>query len=134
MYSFSFVYTLQKLLVRFTSRDKHIYMLRPVFNRRMRLASSPSPRASSSTSKLRPLPRLPIPNLEKTVNRYLRTIEPFLENIAHRDGVSVDVVREQKRKLAEDFIIPGGLGRKLQERLHGSHIVSFYQIMLTKSN
>ena len=53
------------------------------------------------------MPRLPIPPLEQTTRKYLKTLEPLLsvEDLA------------KSRKFVEDFTKPGGLGETLQGRL-----------------
>lgn len=53
------------------------------------------------------IPKLPVPTLEQTLTKYLRTLEPHLtvEELA------------QTRRLGEDFIKPGGVGQVLQHRL-----------------
>ncbi|KAG0238321.1 hypothetical protein BGW42_005554 [Actinomortierella wolfii] len=53
------------------------------------------------------LPKLPVPTLQETLKKYLQTIEPFL----------TAQELEHNKKLAADFIRPGGLGEKLQQRL-----------------
>lgn len=53
------------------------------------------------------LPKLPVPTLQETGAKYLRSIEPFLS-------------KEQLKKstaIVEDFIRPGGAGEVLQKRL-----------------
>ncbi|KAK6454800.1 ceramide glucosyltransferase [Scheffersomyces xylosifermentans] len=54
------------------------------------------------------LPKLPVPALQDTAAKYLRSVEPFL---------SKQQLAETKRKV-EDFIQPGGAGEKLQSRLN----------------
>eukprot|EP00903_Cladosiphon_okamuranus_P010710 g10122.t1 len=53
------------------------------------------------------LPRLPVPTLEETFSRYLKSIEPIAKQ--HEFQTSVAAARE--------FLRPGGLGEKLQARL-----------------
>ncbi|TPX34106.1 hypothetical protein SeMB42_g07377 [Synchytrium endobioticum] len=50
------------------------------------------------------LPRLPIPTLEETAKRYLRTLRPLL----------ADAEYARSCHLVADFIKPGGIGRQLQ--------------------
>lgn len=50
------------------------------------------------------LPRLPVPELDRTIAKYLKSVEPLL--------TAEDL--EKSRKVAEDFIKPGGVGRELQ--------------------
>ncbi|TLS28851.1 hypothetical protein PpBr36_01238 [Pyricularia pennisetigena] len=53
------------------------------------------------------LPRLPVPTLEETAARYLRSLKPLLskEELA------------SSTKAVQEFIKPGGVGAKLQEKL-----------------
>ena len=53
------------------------------------------------------LPRLPIPTLEETAQRYLKSLHPLLPASEF----------ETSSKAVQDFIKPGGIGSKLQERL-----------------
>ncbi|KAG0260950.1 hypothetical protein BG011_001456, partial [Mortierella polycephala] len=53
------------------------------------------------------LPKLPVPTLEETLAKYLRSIEPL----------TTPEELERSKTLAKDFLKPGGLGRTLQQRL-----------------
>lgn len=53
------------------------------------------------------LPRLPVPTLEETTSRYLKSLSPLLSKAE----------LEKSKKAVEEFIKPGGIGRKLQEKL-----------------
>ncbi|KAE8452612.1 hypothetical protein EG329_013871 [Mollisiaceae sp. DMI_Dod_QoI] len=53
------------------------------------------------------LPKLPIPALEETAARYLKSVHPLLSTSE----------LESTTKAVQDFIKPGGIGRKLQEKL-----------------
>ncbi|KAL2755261.1 hypothetical protein ACRALDRAFT_1064943 [Sodiomyces alcalophilus JCM 7366] len=53
------------------------------------------------------LPRLPVPTLEETASRYIKTLRPLL---------SASELAASKQAV-EDFIKPGGAGPRLQERL-----------------
>ncbi|KAK1766970.1 acyltransferase ChoActase/COT/CPT [Phialemonium atrogriseum] len=53
------------------------------------------------------LPQLPVPTLEETAARYLKTLKPLLS----------PAELATSKKAVEEFIAPGGPGRKLQEKL-----------------
>nr|POE94694.1 carnitine o-acetyltransferase, mitochondrial [Quercus suber] len=53
------------------------------------------------------LPRLPVPTLEETATRYLKSLHPILSPTEF----------ELSTKAVEEFVAPGSLGQKLQERL-----------------
>jgi carnitine O-acetyltransferase len=53
------------------------------------------------------LPRLPVPTLEETASRYLKSLRPLL----------TPSELETSTRAVEEFIKPGGIGRKLQEKL-----------------
>ncbi|KAK3318619.1 carnitine O-acetyltransferase-like protein [Apodospora peruviana] len=53
------------------------------------------------------LPRLPVPTLEETTARYLKTLRPLL----------TPAELEASTKAVEEFVAPNGPGRKLQEKL-----------------
>ncbi|POS82940.1 acyltransferase ChoActase/COT/CPT [Erysiphe pulchra] len=53
------------------------------------------------------LPKLPVPSLEETATRYLKSVHPLLSASEY----------ESTAKAVHDFIEPGGVGRKLQKRL-----------------
>jgi carnitine O-acetyltransferase len=53
------------------------------------------------------LPRLPVPTLEETARRYLKSLNPLLSQAE----------LEKSKAAVKDFIKPGGAGEKLQERL-----------------
>jgi carnitine O-acetyltransferase len=53
------------------------------------------------------LPRLPVPTLEETAQRYLKSLNPLLSQAE----------LEKSKAAVKDFIKPGGAGEKLQERL-----------------
>ncbi|GAA5919003.1 hypothetical protein JCM1841_002686 [Sporobolomyces salmonicolor] len=66
------------------------------------------------------LPRLPIPPLSASLEKYIRSLRPFLLQQAHqedKDESWVDQELERRRGWARDFEKEGGLGRVLQERL-----------------
>ena len=53
------------------------------------------------------LPRLPVPTLEETSRRYLKSVHPLLNQAEF----------ENTRKAVEDFVRPNGIGQELQKRL-----------------
>lgn len=53
------------------------------------------------------LPRLPVPSLEETSKRYLKSVHPLLSSSEY----------ESTSKAVADFVKPGGQGETLQERL-----------------
>ncbi|KAI5866786.1 carnitine acetyl transferase [Durotheca rogersii] len=53
------------------------------------------------------LPRLPVPTLEETATRYIKSLHPLLEPADYAAS----------KKAVDEFIKPGGVGRKLQEKL-----------------
>ncbi|KAI2469874.1 acyltransferase ChoActase/COT/CPT [Annulohypoxylon bovei var. microspora] len=53
------------------------------------------------------LPRLPVPTLEETTSRYLKSLHPLLS----------PAELAASKKAVDDFIKPGGVGQKLQEKL-----------------
>ncbi|KAJ7170754.1 acyltransferase ChoActase/COT/CPT [Mycena crocata] len=70
---------------------------------------------STVASKPLSLPRLPVPELRKTLDRYLRSIEPFLlEDEAH-GGLPFHTAYSLRAKWADEFA--AGVGNLCQERL-----------------
>lgn len=53
------------------------------------------------------LPRLPVPTLEETSKRYLKSVHPMLNPSEYANT----------KKAVEDFVRPGGIGQELQKRL-----------------
>ena len=54
-----------------------------------------------------PLPKLPVPDLRLSFEKYLRCVMPIVDAESY----------ERTEKLVEDFIRPGGLGEMLQKKL-----------------
>ena len=54
------------------------------------------------------LPRLPVPTLEETAQRYLKSVHPLLSKSEY----------EKTQKAVEAFIAPGSIGHTLQKRLN----------------
>jgi carnitine O-acetyltransferase len=76
-----------------------------------------------SLSLQKSLPRLPVPALQSSFDRYIQSLKPLLLQQALESNASEDSVSEQVKKRQEwvqDFIRPGGLGKILQERLKGA--------------
>ena len=63
------------------------------------------------------LPRLPVPNLHDTLNKYLKSIIPLLEDEEARGGPSVQDALEERRRWADEFAANEGV--RCQERLIG---------------
>lgn len=78
-----------------------------------------SPRTASTLPRQSRLPRLPVPELRDTVDRYLNSLEPFYTIIASQGGASIDTLRDYQRSMALEFLGSGGIGEKLQQRLKG---------------
>lgn len=53
------------------------------------------------------LPRLPVPTLEETAARYVKSLHPLLSAAEY----------DTSKKAVEEFVRPGGVGRRLQEKL-----------------
>lgn len=53
------------------------------------------------------LPRLPVPSLDETAGRYLKSLRPLL----------TESELAASKKAVEEFIAPGGVGRELQKKL-----------------
>ena len=69
------------------------------------------------------LPRLPIPALSSSLERYIKSLRPILLEKALKEGKGPESVAAELKKREEwaaDFTKPGGLGRVLQERLKGA--------------
>ncbi|ORX80380.1 acyltransferase ChoActase/COT/CPT [Basidiobolus meristosporus CBS 931.73] len=61
----------------------------------------------STFSNQHSLPKLPVPSLQQTAERYLRSLEPCVS------GAEL----EKSKAVVKDFLKPGGMGEALQERL-----------------
>ncbi|EJD06449.1 carnitine acetyltransferase [Fomitiporia mediterranea MF3/22] len=79
------------------------------------LNSGPNVSSTSSASSARPLPRLPVPRLRSTLDRYLESLEPFLLEDEARGGASFKDAMRARVNMINEF--ERGLGRTLQERL-----------------
>lgn len=63
------------------------------------------------------LPKLPVPTLDETVTRYLRTVRAVLEARKFAFPQTDMKVYERTEQAAKDFLDPNGMGRILQQRL-----------------
>ncbi|KAI0777148.1 acyltransferase ChoActase/COT/CPT [Irpex lacteus] len=75
-------------------------------------SNPPIHRTASSRARL---PRLPVPDLHQTLQRYLKSLEPFLLEDERHGGPTYASALAQRTQSAEDF--ETGLGRVLQSRL-----------------
>ena len=83
-------------------------------------SSGPSRRArtfSASSSRPPTLPRLPVPDLHKTLSKYLRSLVPLLQEDEARGGIPWQSALQERQRWADEF--ERGLGATCQERLHG---------------
>lgn len=96
-------------------------MLLTILRRRPRSVSFMVKRSVSNTtpsSKPLQLPRLPVPPLRDTLDRYLKSLEPFLLEDEARGGASFRESMDTRQAWAKEFEL--GLGQTLQERLMGT--------------
>jgi carnitine O-acetyltransferase len=63
------------------------------------------------------LPRLPVPDLRKTLDGYLQSIQPFLREDEARGHSLFDDSYAKRVQWADDF--EKGIGRFCQRKLHG---------------
>ena len=83
-------------------------------------SSGPSRRArtfTASSSRPPTLPRLPVPDLHKTLSKYLRSLVPLLQEDETRGGLPWQSALQERQRWADEF--ERGLGATCQERLHG---------------
>jgi hypothetical protein len=76
-------------------------------------------------SRQKELPRLPVPKLEASLDRYIKSLRPLLLEKALKEGKGEEAVEagiRQREEWAQDFAKQGGLGRLLQERLKGESV------------
>ncbi|OBZ72166.1 Carnitine O-acetyltransferase, mitochondrial [Grifola frondosa] len=81
----------------------------------MQSASSSHKIRTNSTQSAPTLPRLPVPKLHLTLQKYLKSIQPFLLEDEARGGPPFESSYNIRVKWAEDF--EHGLGQICQERL-----------------
>ncbi|CAO1613351.1 unnamed protein product [Parajaminaea phylloscopi] len=71
-------------------------------------------------SRQRSLPRLPVPQLDASLDRYLKSIEPILlqkEELGELKGSSAKGEIAKRKQWIDELVKEGGLGHKLQHRL-----------------
>lgn len=71
------------------------------------------------------LPKLPVPKLDASLERYVQSLKPLLLEAAKQGGHDRAWVEQQlnnKRQLAKDFAKSGGIGQVLQARLEGQSV------------
>lgn len=85
---------------------------------RVRSFSRSTRSMSTSKSSVPHLPRLPVPPLRKTLDRYLRSIEPFLLEDEANGGPSFEESYKLRAGWADEF--ERGIGAKAQEKLIGT--------------
>lgn len=70
------------------------------------------------------LPRLPVPDLSKTLTRYLASLEPLLLEDEKRGGTPYKSSYTLRQKWAQEFEV--GIGQLLQDRLLGPFATLLY--------
>ena len=95
-----------------------LVLLRHLYRARMQ-QSSPALNTQRSSSTRAHLARLPVPDLQQTLQRYLKSIEPFLREEESHGGASYDNALALRTQWAEDF--EKGLGSICQTRLQGTY-------------
>lgn len=71
-------------------------------------------------SQQRNLPRLPVPTLEQTFDKYLKSLSPFLHQLEEQgklEGSTAEKELAKRKQWVQDFLAKGALGPKLQQRL-----------------
>lgn len=87
--------------------------------------SVPSGTRTTTTASAKPrLPRLPVPDLHQTLQRYLTSLEPFILEDEAKGIVQRGHAIALRKQWAEDF--ERGLGSTLQERLKGQLAANSY--------
>jgi hypothetical protein len=90
------------------------------FTRSLRQAQMRRSSAGNSfthVKDLATLPRLPVPDLRQTLDRYLTSLTPLLLEDERRGGMQFEDAYALRRKWANEF--ESGIGQVLQERLIG---------------
>lgn len=107
------------------SRTLNISRPVPFMSKRRVSDVSPSTSASTAPKPLR-LPRLPIPPLRDTLDRYLQSLEPLLLEDETHGGPPASESMCVRIKMAEEF--ERGIGKTCQERLVGWSVRPISQV------
>lgn len=67
----------------------------------------------------RSLPKLPVPPLRASLDRYLKSLEPILEQNEEKGGEAKDAALKARQDWAQEF--ESGIGKALQQRLIGAN-------------
>jgi Choline/Carnitine o-acyltransferase len=67
--------------------------------------------------------RLPVPLLRQTIDAYLESLEPFLEDLSKKSGRSKEDLASERKLWADDF--EKGVGKLCQDRLLGQNSCGF---------
>lgn len=62
-------------------------------------------------------PRLPVPNLRQTLDKYLLSVTPLLQEDARKGGEPFSEAYSRRKVWADEFEV--GIGKEVQERLIG---------------
>lgn len=89
---------------------------------RVRLMSTSAPEAK--IPRLPRLPRLPVPPLRTTLDKYLKSIQPFLLEDEARGGAPFEESFTLRVKWAKEF--EWGVGREAQNGLVGQLFIQFF--------
>jgi hypothetical protein len=66
-------------------------------------------------------PRLPVPSIRQTIDAYLESLEPFLEDLSKKSGRSKEDLASERKLWADDF--EKGVGKLCQDRLLGRNFI-----------